>query len=420
MSPRNLQEWLDFYDAGQRGRVNLGLERVREAALVLGLLPLHYPAVIVGGTNGKGSTSSSIAYALELSGHRVGLYTSPHLFQYNERIAINRSPILDQALCEAFEHIHANCSHIFLSYFEVGLLACLLHFQKQHVQVGVFEIGLGGRLDAVNIIDPQVSVITTVHFDHMAFLGNTLEEIAFEKAGIMRRGTPVIYGDLDPPAAIMRQAEALYAPLFRYGQDFNIEEEATERTWSYGTHTISHLPKNAMHASNMATAIMALHCLSPALPCPSSEVICKTFQTLQVPGRYQKIQKNCPWIFDVAHNPQAIQYLMERVQQEPVPGKKIAIFCCMVDKDIPGMMACLAPCFEQIYFVPLTIARAASTAALQQAFNAGHNAYPTTQAQECESVEQAIDRVEQSTTSSDAVFVFGSFYLLEAVLNLLK
>jgi dihydrofolate synthase/folylpolyglutamate synthase len=353
MTRRNLSEWLAWQESLNPAEIDLGLERIRSVAGQLALQPPPGGVVTVAGTNGRGSTAAVIEALLRAGGKRTGLYSSPHLVCYNERIRLSSIPVEDAELIDAFEQIEHVRGATPLTFFEYGTLAALLIFSRHDCDAWILEVGLGGRLDAVNLIDPDVAVITTIALDHQEWLGDTVEEIAREKAGIIRPGKPVLYGDQSVPAVIHQQAEAVAAELHMFGTDFSFTLRGDTWNWS-GQHTELEqlpLPAGAQQAQlrNQALALAAVECKAP-------EVLADVEQVRQVlagcslPGRCQSYQDDHQWLLDVAHNPQAAaelrSSLLAQGEQPTVfimgmlGDKDVVAFCAELDQFSTCWIAC--------------------------------------------------------------------------------
>lgn len=339
----NLSQWLQYQQSIHAKGVELGLERVREVA---GRLALGKPAprvISVAGTNGKGSTVAFIEAVVRAAGHRVGTYTSPHLVRYNERVRIDGIEVSDAALIEAFEAVEAARGATTLTYFEFGTLAALWLFARQPLDLVVLEVGMGGRLDAVNIVDADVAVITTIALDHTEYLGNDRESIASEKAGIFRAGKPAVIGELDPPDTLLRKAEQLGVPVVRAGRNYRCVAEAETWSWQSDSEHLL-LPRPGLQApaqlANAATAIAALRALLPSLPL-TADAIAAGVAAARLPARMQVIPGPVEIVLDVAHNPQATQQLAAWLRSRPARGATLAVFAALADKDVANEVAAL-------------------------------------------------------------------------------
>lgn len=337
-----LSDWLIWQEKLHPTTVDLGLERVRKVAANCQLLPLETPAILVSGTNGKGSTVAILRSILRAQGYRVGSYTSPHLLRYNERVSIDETAVEDYLLCEAFDFIDRKRYGASLSFFEFGTLAALYCFKRFPLDVVVMEVGLGGRLDAVNIIEPVVSVITSIGIDHVKWLGHDREKIAYEKAGIMRQHKPVVCGDPDPPLAIARAADEKGADLYCHGTDFScVAVSASTCDFHLPGESIRDAPKPALFGriqlNNAATALMALQCIRAHLPV-TQQAITDGLSKVQLMGRFEIRQQQPVRIFDVAHNPHSTTVLAENLRTLPCWGRTYAVFGVLSDKDVSGIL----------------------------------------------------------------------------------
>jgi len=347
-----LSEWLHWQESLNPKEIDLGLERV---AAVLG--KLHFsanffcPVITVAGTNGKGSTVAFIESILRQSDISVGSYTSPHLFKYNERIRINQQPVSDNVLCEAFDVVDQARGDIALTYFEFGTLASLVVFKKYNVHVAVLEVGLGGRLDAVNVIDADVAVISSIGIDHVDWLGDDIEVIAREKAGIMRAHKPAVISIFSPPESLLKYASENNVELVRLGQDYlyqGIRDKEVNNSWQLnaaGLH-LGDLPvpalKGGFQLQNAAAAIMAISLLLPDHTL-THECIAKGLLQVRLPGRYQQIANKPAVLVDVAHNEQSAQKLAELLNDTAIEGKTIALVAMLADKAVAEVLTAVNP-----------------------------------------------------------------------------
>ncbi|MEE4378631.1 MAG: bifunctional tetrahydrofolate synthase/dihydrofolate synthase [Candidatus Competibacteraceae bacterium] len=331
-----LAQWLAWQETLHPKAIDPGLERVHEVAVRLGLHQPNYRVITVGGTNGKGSCVAFLDAILRTAGYRVGAYTSPHLLRYNERIRINGREVDDAALCHAFTRIDAARGAISLTYFEFGTLAALDIFREAGVEVAVLEVGLGGRLDAVNILDADAALITSIDLDHMEWLGPDRDSIGFEKAGIYRAGRPAICADPSPPARLINHARNLGALFIQAGQDYTFQCAATHWQWRHGSVAWEELPLPKLFGrhqiANAAAALMTLHALSVQLPI-TIEAIRKGLEQAGTLGRFQIISGPVEWILDVAHNAHAANALAQGLRDRPCSGRTWVVLGMLADKD---------------------------------------------------------------------------------------
>lgn len=346
-APETLSEWLLRLERMHPTAIEMGLERVQRAKTELGLVP-SFPVITVGGTNGKGSTCMMLEAILSHAGYRVGCYTSPHLLRYNERVRIGRKEATDDELCEAFRVVESARmrSGVSLTYFEFGTLAAMYLFGQAKVEVAILEVGLGGRLDAVNVFDTDCAILTSVDFDHMDYLGNTREQIGFEKAGIFRRGKAAICSEPDVPASVHHHAHAIGANFMHIGERFGYS--ATPHSWSYWSNGEKRhsLPYPALRGpyqlKNASACLAALDSLKDALPVTMSDI---RYGLLDVvwPGRFQVLPGRPVTVLDVAHNPGAARALAASLDSMERFHKTYAVFAMLKDKDITGVARALAP-----------------------------------------------------------------------------
>jgi dihydrofolate synthase / folylpolyglutamate synthase len=348
---RDLAAWLTFQEQAYPRVIDLGLERLTAVLARLQWRRPAVPVITVAGTNGKGSVAAYTASILQAAGLRAGLFTSPHLRDYRERLRIADAFVSEQRLVAAFERIEAARGEIGLTFFEYNTLAALLTFEEARLDAWVLEIGLGGRLDAVNVVDPDVAVVVSIGFDHQDFLGDTLEAIGAEKAGIFRAGRPAVLGSESMPASVLQRARELGAPLKRLGREFSHSAPGAQGTWDYHgpRWTLPGLPRPALFGAtqidNAATAIAALEELGGRLGI-SATAVAAGLSAAKLPGRFQIIDPQPGieprWILDVAHNPAAAAVLARNLRELPCAGRTCAVFGVLADKDARAVVAALA------------------------------------------------------------------------------
>ncbi|MCX7033601.1 MAG: bifunctional tetrahydrofolate synthase/dihydrofolate synthase [Arenimonas sp.] len=352
---RTLAQWLDYQQTVHPRDISLGLERVAEVSRSLGLGRPGHRVITVGGTNGKGSTVAFIEAIARAAGLRVGAFTSPHLLRYNERIRIDGQDVGDDALVAAFERIEAARGDTALTFFEFGTLAALLLMEAAGLDLAILEVGLGGRLDAVNIVDPDVAVITTVDLDHQAYLGDNREAIGAEKAGILRAGKPCVLGEKDPPSSVLRRAYAIGAFAIRGHSDYLVDVLDEGWRWREPGYEVD-LPDPGMEApaqrDNAAAAIAALRALDLAIP---DAALRAGVAAARAPGRLQRLPAlpGAPErVLDVAHNPQGARQLAAWLAANP--KTTVAVFGALADKDLAGIVAPVAPYLKAWHLGPIT------------------------------------------------------------------
>ena len=401
---KSLAEWLTWQEGLHLSAIDLGLTRIQQVAERLNLLKPSVPILTVAGTNGKGSTCAMLTQALYLQGYKVGTYTSPHILHYNERIAIDGQPVDDAFICQAFAAIDAARGDISLTYFEFGTLAAVWCFQQAQVDVMVLEVGLGGRLDAVNLWDADVGIITSIGIDHVEWLGSTREAIGYEKAGIMRPHKPIVCGDPNPPASIAEQAQTVGAILYQHGRDF--DAQGLPQPSLRGAHQLQ----------NAACVREALLQLAPRLPV-STQNIQQGIQQAQVVGRLQRLQTQPELYIDVAHNPHAVKELAEWLKKNPSDGKLFVIFSILADKDSTGVIDIMRPLVDEWALVQLTGSRAVDIGVLKtQMLTQG----VTAAIQLYSNFQSAWDNVKQAANTNDRIIAFGSFLVVTGMLTTLE
>jgi dihydrofolate synthase / folylpolyglutamate synthase len=415
-----LQDWLTWQESLHPLTIDLGLERVAKVFHDLNSDYRKPPTITVAGTNGKGSCIATLEAIYRAQGYRVGAYTSPHILKYNERIKINGTPVADELICEAFAKIEAARGDTSLSYFEFGTLAALELFARAEVDVQLLEVGLGGRLDAVNIIDPDIAIISSIGIDHVDWLGETREIIAREKTGIFRTATPAVIGDQDPPQSLRQSAIEKHTPIYCIGQDFDYKKQATGWDWCCGERCI-HLPnpklKGEHQYRNAASVIFAVTALADRLPI-SETAMRLGLTNVQLSGRFQLIESEIPILLDVGHNPEAVKTLVDYLTTT-FPEKRIhAIFSMMKDKDIASVLEIMSPVIHDWFFAPLTNPRAATESMMRIIFSQSSVANVSFGFTDFAKAYQAAKNHAQQ---GDLLLVFGSFLLVsDCLINLKK
>ncbi len=422
MTSRSLADWLAYLEQLHPTAIDMGLDRVRAVAARMAMTRPAPLVVTVTGTNGKGSTCAFIASLLNAQGLKVGSYSSPHLLRYNERVLLSGREASDAELCEAFAVVEAARGEISLTYFEMGTLAAFWLFERAGLDAVVLEVGLGGRLDAVNIVDADLAVITNIGLDHADWLGNSRESVAYEKAGILREGKPALCGDLDPPQPLLDHANSLSAPLLLRGRDFDLAMGAGDWHWrgvdAAGAPLELHgLPLLTLPMENAALALQAYAMLG--LPWDPARLARALLQT-RVVGRLDSRQvvwngRRIALLLDVGHNPHAAAFLAQRLEQRPVAGTRLAVFGLLADKDLAGVLDALVPSISDWAVAPLPTPRTQSATQLAAALlerGASVSEYAT--------IEQALDAQCARAESVDEILVFGSFYCVAAALEWLE
>ncbi len=412
----SLADWLARLEQLHPSAIDLGLERVRRVKDAMGLAPA-FPIITVGGTNGKGSTCATLEAILGAAGYKTGLYTSPHLLRYNERVRIAGKEASDAELVAAFERIDAARGDISLTYFEFGTLGAMAQFIDAGVEVAILEVGLGGRLDAVNVFDADAAIVSSVDLDHMEYLGDSREQIGFEKAGIYRSGRPAICADPNPPDRLLEHAHYIGADLRCVGRDFFALREDDHWTFRSADVTWPALPLPVMTGAyqlrNAAGALAALAALPTRLPV--NEAAIRTgLVTARVPGRFQRIACAPDVILDVAHNPEAARALAATLRAQPVAGRTLAVVGMLADKDAAGVCAALSDEIDAWWTCTPDSPRARDAAALATELRAQVSGAPISVQPD---VNRALAEAQSTAGEGDRILVFGSFYTVAAVLD---
>jgi dihydrofolate synthase/folylpolyglutamate synthase len=403
--------------------IDMGLERV---ATVGARLDLRFdcPVITVGGTNGKGSTCAMLESMLMQGSYRVGLYTSPHILDFNERARIDGHSVSDAVFCDAFAAVEAVRGDVSLTYFEFTTLAILKLFADAKLDAVILEVGLGGRLDAVNIIDPDVAIVTSVDLDHQQYLGDTREKIGFEKAGIFRSQRAAICGDPSPPQSLVEHANAMGADLWLFGRDFNYSGDRQQ--WSYGgravrRHALAYPSlRGANQLLNASAALAALEVLRDRLPLGAQEIRAGLV-LVELPGRFQVLPGRPAVILDVAHNPHAAATLAQNLDQMGFFPYTYAVFGAMSDKDVSCILSHLKDKIDHWYFCDLPLPRAASAESLASAlsdagFVAGKDAGGERSVQCFGTPAEAYAAARDRVGENDRIIVFGSFLTVAGVM----
>jgi dihydrofolate synthase/folylpolyglutamate synthase len=414
--PQSLADWLSHLERVHPSSIAMGLERVGAVRDRLGL-KLACPVIAVGGTNGKGSVCAMLESILSCAGYRTGLYTSPHLLRYNERVRVARREAPDAAFADAFARIEAARRELLLTYFEFGTLAAVDIFMREQVDVAILEVGLGGRLDAVNAFDADCAVLTSIDLDHMEYLGNDRNSIGREKAGIFRAGRPAVCGDENPPEALLEAARTAGVQLDLAGRDYGyVAAEGHWNCWTPAGRKAS-LPYPALRGSyqlgNAATALAALDAVRGLLPADMG-AIRRGLLEVDLPGRFQVLPGRPMVILDVGHNPHAARGLAQSLRALPGGGRTLAVFAMLRDKDIEGVAAALRDCIDEWLIAGLEVPRGAQASRIRDALHAAGVRNPVS---EFETPAAAWLQAIGSAAHDDKILVFGSFYTVGAVLQ---
>ena len=423
-----LHEWLNWQEGLHPSSIELGLERVTKVFKRLHPTSPPCPVITVAGTNGKGSSVVLLESIYQNAGYQTATFTSPHLLRYNERIHRNGKEVSDETICQAFERIDQargqNNNEISLTYFEFGALAALDIFYRAKPDVIILEVGLGGRLDVVNIIDVDIALITSIGIDHIAWLGKDRETIAVEKAGIMRKNHPVIFSSPDMPKSIERVANEKGATLFLRGRDFDwqnslIESEvANSWNWKSANKQRTALPlpnlRGRHQIDNAAGVLMAIECLSDKLPVNQQQVK-SGLLSVSIAGRFEYHAGNPAHIFDVAHNADSVACLADLLTEQSCNGKTIAVLGMLEDKSHADALLAILPTISQWFIADLDVPRGMKSNELADIVR---NLVNDVNVACFASVKEAVEAAERAAKSEDRVVIFGSFFTVELAMQL--
>lgn len=412
-----LADWLRWQESQHPQAIALGLDRVARVWARLGPPVLPCPVLTIAGTNGKGSCVALLEAIYGAAGYVTASYSSPHLRRYNERVRLAGTPVGDAELCAAFARVEAARGAESLTYFEYGTLAALDLFVRARPEVAILEVGLGGRLDAVNLIDPDLALITNIGWDHAAWLGDSLEAIAREKAGILRPGRPAVIGQRAPPPALLACGRALGSRVRTLGRDFDYELTPTGWRWRGSDGPLLELPPPALRGrfqyDNAAAVLMAVATLAARLPVPPS-ALAEGLRAVSLPGRFQILSGAPIWILDVAHNGPAAAALAETLEDVPCAGTRRAVFGLLSDKEVAAVAGPLLDWVDCWYLGAAATPRARPAAELAAALRA---LAPAVELRVHNTLEQAIEAAHLQARPQDGLVVFGSFTTVEAALR---
>jgi len=419
---QTLDEWLGYCEHLHPKAIDMTLERVRDVAQRMHLT-FDCPVITVAGTNGKGSTCAMLESILMHAGYRTAVYTSPHLVRFEERLRLDGEAVDAASLVDAFARVeearHTPFGHTSLTYFEFSTLAILNVARQRKPDVVILEVGLGGRLDAVNIIDTDCAIITSIDLDHMALLGATREAIGYEKAGIMRTGKPVIVSDPVPPQSVLDRALEVGSDLWRVGVDFNVSGDKQQWGWAGRGRRYSGLAYPSLRGANQLVnaggVLAALTALRERLPI-TAQAVRVGLSSVDLPGRFQIVPGQPTLVLDVAHNPHAVAALTANLDAMGFFPTTHAVFGVMADKDLAQMLPRINPLIDKWYFADLPIPRAAAAQQVQQAWQAQNtrkDATSTTHADPKAALAAALGAADPA----DRIVVFGSFFTVGGVLK---
>ena len=415
----SLATWLDYWGHVHVTGIDLGLERVIPVAEKLGVVNPQAKVFTVAGTNGKGSTTTSLAAILKAAGYAVGLYQSPHIYRFNERVKLGGVEVDDQSLVQAFVQVdqaRRECG-LSLSFFEATTLAAFVIFKHKNCNVWVLEVGLGGRLDVVNVVNPDVAVLTNIGLDHTDWLGDTIEKIAFEKAGIIRANIPVIFGgQQELPQAIADKAKECHAELYALNRDYFYSMDDNAQTWNFASSaTTLKLPTGALALDNISTAVAAVLASNLNI---THAALSEGIQNAKLQGRFEVRQiQGKTVIFDAGHNPHGVEFLLKQLKQyrvhHPQYTEVVSVFSMLTDKDIQSVTELLKDHIALWKIAALDVPRAAPLAQLDTALRFNN-------VQHFDSVKLAFKSALDETNNNQLILVCGSFHTLEAVWEYLQ
>ncbi len=416
----NLCDWLGWQEELHFTAIELGLDRCTVVAENMGLLDPDFTVISVAGTNGKGSSVTMMEAILGNSGYKTGCYTSPHLIRYNERIKLDGVEVSDEMLCESFSRIDHARGDISLTYFEFGTLAALDIFHQANVDVALLEVGLGGRLDAVNCLDADVALVTSVDLDHMQWLGPDRETIGREKAGIFRGDKPAICSDPHPPETVLQYAEEIGATLYIPGRDFNYQLSEDNWSWQWGSVIYENLPRpdqyNSCQIQNAAGVLMVLNTLTSKLPIKAGAIE-KGLENFSLTGRFQMLTKGTQIILDVAHNNQSAKMLVHNLKQFPNSGKTHIIIGMLKDKDRNSILGELIEIADYWHTVTISNPRGTDSETIK---NELLDLGVTVPISESDTVANTFLKLQKETGMHDRIVVTGSFLSVGDAIKYLK
>jgi len=415
MTRKSLADWLQWQESLSPHAIDLGLDRIRNVADRLSIRPPAGGVFTISGTNGKGSSAHFLECLMAAGGHSTAVYSSPHLVRYNERIRVKNAAVSDTCLIESFEAVERERRDAPLTFFEFGTLAAMSTFSRAQVDIWVLEVGLGGRLDAVNIIDPDYSLITTVALDHQEWLGDTLEKIASEKAGIMRSTAPAFFGDKPAPECIVNRARELDTRLYRLGSDFDYEPGDLSWSWHGKSHSLASLNytivADGAQMRNISLVLAAVEAHDASLLTPA--VVNQALQSELPAGRFQVVQREHQWILDVAHNQQAARTLRERLELLGEAQETTAVVSLLADKQVDKFITELAGEVDRWVVCAVNDPRASSVEVLASQIKRATGETAISGA----GLEEAFAMAEQMTGAGGRILVCGSFRIVGPALK---
>ncbi len=415
----HLQDWLKWQQTLHSQKIELGLDRIAEVANALDILQPNYQVITVAGTNGKGSIVAILESIYHQAGYRVASYTSPHLLHYNERIRVEQKNIDDETLCKAFDLVDQARGEISLSYFEFGTLAAMQIFNDVQPDVAIYEVGLGGRLDAVNILNTDLAIVSSIGIDHVQWLGTTRESIGLEKAGIFRSHRPAICGEEEPPESLVKYAQELDSKLYLINKDYSYHRNENQ-TWSFNSSKLNweNLPIPSLYGdtqvSNAATALMGLLSIDNKMPVTRQSVD-RGLNNINLLGRFQRISNSREIILDVAHNLDSAKVMVKNLQDLDPVAKTYAVFAVLADKDVDGIIDSVKGLIDKWFISQLDTERTLNCKKLQKILKQN---CPDCNVQDYPSISEAYLAAKQAAGNSSRIVVFGSFLTVAEVLSI--
>ncbi len=415
--PGNLAEWLDFISLQHSSEIELGLDRLKQVAGRVGLKPFPCPSITVAGTNGKGSSITTLERLYLSAGYKTACYTSPHLTVFNERIRINGDFVSDDDLCRAFAKINSSRKDVPLTYFEFATLAALYLFQQGEFDILLLEVGLGGRLDATNLFPADIALITSISIDHVGWLGDNREDIGREKAGIIHEGRTVVVSDPEPPKSLLSIAGEKAGNIFLLNREFQYQIHKDRWSWQYDEEGLPDIPLPALvgdaQFNNLAGVLMCVRVLQQSLPI-ADQLIVSTLPEIRINGRFQVIDARPGIILDVSHNPASMALLSDNLEAMPVAGKTHAVVAMLKDKDIYRSLQNIHSSIDSWYVAGLRAARGESAEKLKAVLQKIDS---NSDVHSFESIELAWKGACSMADEEDQVVVFGSFHTVGGIIS---
>lgn len=416
---KTLPEWLSWQETLHFTEVDPGLARIGCAWEKLGgETSLPFTVITVAGTNGKGSSVALLESILRHAGYKTGTYTSPHILRYNERIRVNAEPVSDDAICNAFNDIDEARDEVSLTYFEFSTLAAVRIFEQQEIDIAILEVGMGGRLDAVNLFETDIALITPISLDHTQWLGDTREKIGFEKAGIISKNNPVVCSEI-PPESVLQHASSLGSDLYQAGTDFTVQKRDKNWDWLSTERQLLELPYPALEGQyqlqNAAAALQVIALLDPQKYRVSDTAVKEGLQNVELMGRFQRILSDVEVILDVTHNQQGAKNLVALLAELPTQGKTFAVVGMLKDKDARGVSSILSKSIDQWLVASLEGGRGMLSTDLAEQLKPSIDADVILT---FDDVESAYKQAMNNAVTGDRVLVFGSFHTVEAVIRI--